>query len=48
MGELWEAVGSVSKTICGMGEGRCMHKGEGQVGHFQHPMGLGTGSVHKI
>ena len=41
MGELWEAVSLVSKTICGMGEGRCTHKGEGQVGHLQHSMGLG-------
>ena len=37
----WEAVGFVSKTICGMGEGRCACEDEGQVGHFQHPMGLG-------
>ena len=41
VGWLWEAIGFVSKTICGMGEGQCTCEGEGQVGHFQHPMGLG-------
>ena len=41
MGQLREAVGSILKMICGVGEGRCAHKGEDQVRHLQHPMGLG-------
>ena len=41
VGWLWEAVGFILKTICGMGENRCACEDEGQVGHFQHPMGLG-------
>ena len=41
VGRPWEAVGFVSTTICGMGECRCAREGEGQVGHLNHPMGLG-------